>query len=316
MTARELKSTSILGIFALLFISVLNAEAQTANRTFVSGTGSDTNPCTRALPCQTLFGALAQTTTGGEVYVLDALDTQAIFAPLTIGKSVSIIGAGARTGVTGQINVAPEAGGQVLLKGLDLNGIGGNGIQVQAAGFTLVIDDCTIANGTNGITFVPSGTANTNLVVRNSIISKNNANPGVTSAGILIQPGSTGKAVVVVENTNVSNNVYGIRAFDNSVVTVRNSVVSDSTWAGIRAEQVATPVVPVTIFVEHSQVSHNGGNGVLASGSSATQRLSDVTITDNGAGIVYLNGGIIYSFGNNSVAGNPSTNPPTPIPLT
>lgn len=314
MTARDLKPISILGL-ALFFLSALHAQAQ-ANRTFVSGTGSDTNPCTRAQPCQTLPAALTQTNTGGEVYVLDALDTPGIFFPVTITKSVSIIGAGARSGITGQVNIAPEAGGQVLLKGLDINALGSNGIQVQTAGISLVIDDCTIVNGTNGITFAPSGTANTTLVVRNSIISKNNAgSPSGTNAGILIQPLSTGgKALVVIENTNVNNNNFGIRAFDNSVVTVRNSVSSENVNAGIRAEQTASPAVAVSVFVEHSQSSNNN-TGVVAVGSTAILRISDVTITNNGAGVNYGSGGTVCSFGNNSIAGNASTFPPTSCPL-
>jgi hypothetical protein len=238
---------------------------------------------------------------------------------VNIPKSISIIGAGARSGITGIVTVAPEAGGQVLLKGLDINALSSDGILVQSSGITLVIDDCTIVNGSFGITFTPSGTATSNLVVRNSTISRNNAaGPSSTTAGIFIQPvstGTTGKAVVVIENTNINNNTFGIRAFDYSTVTVRNSVVTQNLWAGIRSEAQASPLGPVTVFVEHSQVSHNSGNGVLAAGSTATMRLSDVTITDNGAGIVYINGGIVYSFGNNSVSGNPTTMPPTLIPL-
>jgi hypothetical protein len=317
MTARSLNATLILGL-AFLFLGGTHAQAQPANRTFVSGTGLDTNPCTRAQPCQTLPAALAQTTTGGEVYVMDALDTPGIFFPVTIFRSVSIIGAGARSGITGAVTVAPEVGGQVLFKGLDINSLGSDGILVQTSGITLVIDDCTIVNGAFGITFTPSGTATSNLVVRNSTITRNGSG-STTTAGILIQPtstGTTGRAVAVIENTNINNNSFGIRAFDNSKVTVRNSVVTQSTWAGIRSEQQTPALGPVTVFVEHTQVSHNGGNGVLAAGSSATMYLSDVSITDNGAGIAVSGGGIVYSFGNNSVAGNPSTAAPTPIPLT
>jgi Right handed beta helix region len=320
MTARRLNATLILGLASLIFLGT-DAQAQTANRTFVSGTGSDTNPCTRALPCQTLPFAINQVATGGEVYVIDALDTPGIFVPFTITKSVSIIGAGARSGITGAFTVAPEAGGQVLLKGLDINALGSDGILVQTSGITLVVDDCTIVNGSFGITFAPSGTATSNLVVRNSTISRNNAaGSGSTTAGIFIQPvstGTTGRAVAVIENTNINNNTYGIRAFDYSNVTVRNSVVTQSTWAGIRSEQQPSVLGPVTVFVEHTQVSHNGGNGVVAYGSpTATMRLLDVTITDNGAGIAYFNGGIVYSFGNNGVSGNVTTSPPTLIPLT
>jgi hypothetical protein len=306
MTARSLKLTSVLGL-ALLVSWGPRATAQ-AYRTFISGAGNDANPCTRALPCQTFTGALAQTHLFGQIYVLDALDQQGLFTgPVTISKSVSIIGAGSRAAISGGLLIAPEAGGQVLLKGLDII-IGG--VQVTTgAGVSLVIDDCTFFN--SAVLFQPSGTATSNLVVRNSVVSGNAA-----SAGILIQPQSTGRAVAVIENVNVSNNYYGIYALDYSTVTVRNCVVTQSVWFGIRSEAKASPPGAVTVFVEHTQVSHNGGNGVLAAGSTATMRLSDVTITDNGAGIAYVNGGIVYSFGNNSVSGNPTTMPPTLIPPT
>jgi hypothetical protein len=306
MTARSLKLATVLGL-ALLFSWSPRASAQ-AYRTFISGVGNDANPCTRALPCQTFSGALAQTHQFGEIYVLDALDQQGLFTgPITIYKSVSIIGAGSRAGISGGLLIAPEAGGEVLLKGLDFT-IGG--VQVTTGvGISLVIDDCTFFDAS--ILFQPSGTATSNLVVRNSTVS---GNP--TSPGILIQPQSTGRALAVIENVNVSNNYFGIRALDYATVTVRNSVITESIWAGIRSEAQASPPGLVTVFVEHTQVSHNGGNGVLAAGSTATMRLSDVTITDNAAGIAYVSGGIVYSFGNNSVAGNPTTMPPAPIPFT
>ncbi|HVR08494.1 MAG TPA: right-handed parallel beta-helix repeat-containing protein [Thermoanaerobaculia bacterium] len=306
MTVRSLKLTAVFGL-AILCSWSPRASAQ-AYRTFISGVGNDANPCTRALPCQSFSVALAQTHQAGEIYVVDALDQEAVgTGPITIYKSVSIIGAGSRAAISGEFLIAPEAGGQVLLKGLDFT-LGG--VQVTTGvGISLVIDDCTFVN--SNILFQPAGTATSNLVVRNSTVSGNPVSPG-----ILIQPQSTGRAVAVIEGVNVSNNYFGIHALDYSTVTVRNSVVTESVWFGIRSEAQASPPGLVTVFVEHTQVSHNGGNGVLAAGSTATMRLSDVTITDNGAGIATANGGIVYSFGNNCVSGNPTTTPPAPLPFT
>ena len=42
-----------------------------SNRTFVSGNGNDANPCSLAAPCRSFAGALAQTSPGGEIAVLD-----------------------------------------------------------------------------------------------------------------------------------------------------------------------------------------------------------------------------------------------------
>jgi hypothetical protein len=42
------------------------------NRTFVSGQGSDSYPCSLAAPCRSFTGALNQTAAGGEIVVLDS----------------------------------------------------------------------------------------------------------------------------------------------------------------------------------------------------------------------------------------------------
>jgi len=303
MTARGLKFTSILGL-AFLLLSALHAEAQTAYRAFVSGgTGNDANPCTRALPCQTLRAAILQVRTGGEIDVLDASEDVGLFGlPVTIDRSVSIISSGGRAGIDGELLVAPEAGGRVVLKGLDFLVVG---VQVSTGlGLSLTIDDCTFSGA--GIFFQPSGTATANLVVRNSIVSA-----GSTGTGILIQPQSTGKAVAALENVNVSNNSFGIWVFGYANVTVRNSVISENSASGIRSD---SSVGPASVFVEHSQSSHNG-NGVLAVGSAALVRISDATVTDNVNGVYYLSGGTVCSFGNNSIAGNTVTLPPATCPL-
>jgi len=144
--------------------------------------------------------------------------------------------------------------------------------------------------------------------VRNGIIAGN-----VTSGtAILIQPQSTGPATVVIDNVHVENYSQGISAYDYTNVTVRNSVSSRNAGGGIRA--ISSVGGPVSVFVEHSQTSHNGGNGVLAQGATAIVRISEVTITDNGLGVNYVSGGTVCSFGN-SIAGNSATLPPTPCPL-
>src|SRR5262249_5920527 len=152
-------------------------------------------------------------------------------------------------------------------------------------------DDCTITDGADGIDFAPTGTANSNLNVRNSIIARN------STAGVYVQPLSTGKALVVIENANVNNNGHGVLAYDNSTVTLRNSVSTENVSAGVRSEAVAGG--QVSVFVEHSQVSHNGASGVVALGTNSVVRITDVTITNNAIGVYYTTGGIVYSFGNN-----------------
>ena len=55
-------------IIATLFS--VPAKAQ-ATRTWVSGVGDDSNPCSRTAPCKTFAGAISKTAAGGEINVLD-----------------------------------------------------------------------------------------------------------------------------------------------------------------------------------------------------------------------------------------------------
>src|SRR6266446_7086203 len=91
-------------------------------RTYVSGLGSDSNACTAAQPCRTLKAALALTTAGGEIYVLDSAD----YGPVTINKAVTITADGAVAGVlaTSGVGISISAGANdvVTLRGLNVDG--------------------------------------------------------------------------------------------------------------------------------------------------------------------------------------------------
>src|SRR5687767_12376798 len=83
--------------FALITAAVLfgPAAASAAVRTWVSGVGNDANPCSRTAPCKTFAGALAVTSAGGEISVLDPGG----FGSVTITKAVTINGDGTLGGV-------------------------------------------------------------------------------------------------------------------------------------------------------------------------------------------------------------------------
>src|ERR1700727_746960 len=78
-----------LGTTLLPVLCTVPACAQ-ATRTWVSGVGSDANPCSRTAPCLTFSGAIAKTAAGGEI---DALDPGG-FGPVAITKSITIDGGG------------------------------------------------------------------------------------------------------------------------------------------------------------------------------------------------------------------------------
>lgn len=171
-------------LFAVTFLFVSGVQAQ-ATRTWVSGVGDDQNPCSRTNPCKTFAGAIAKTTTGGEITVMDAGG----FGAVIISKSITIDGTGVpssilaaqATGIT--IDIKPTHRLQiprvVRIRGLSINGLGNgiNGINIIAAQ-KVSVEDCVIDGFTaNGIN-VQAGT----LFVRNTTV-RNNAGTGINVIG-------------------------------------------------------------------------------------------------------------------------------------
>src|SRR2546430_13238022 len=77
----------LLSVAVTLFVSfTLCCLTQAAPRTFVSGLGSDANPCTRTAPCRTFQMAHDTVDPNGEVLALDS----AGYGTLTITKNVTI----------------------------------------------------------------------------------------------------------------------------------------------------------------------------------------------------------------------------------
>src|SRR2546423_10076536 len=69
----------------LVFASFAQAQA---TRTWVSGVGSDLDPCSRTAPCKTFAGAISKTFINGEIDCLD----EGGFGTINITKSITIDG--------------------------------------------------------------------------------------------------------------------------------------------------------------------------------------------------------------------------------
>ena len=82
------RGTILLILVAATFALTLSltAPAQAASRTWVSGVGSDGNPCTRTAPCLTFNGAYGRTAAFGEINCLDP----GSFGELFIQKSITV----------------------------------------------------------------------------------------------------------------------------------------------------------------------------------------------------------------------------------
>jgi hypothetical protein len=147
-------------------------------RTYVSGTGSDSNGCTVSAPCKTFQAALALTTAGGEIYVLNSAN----YGPVTITKAVTITSEGAVAGVlatTGAgITINAGATDVINLRGLDIDGANTGSVGIQFnSGQALNIQKSVLRNFTgSGINFAPSGTST--LFVSDTVVT-HNANTGI-----------------------------------------------------------------------------------------------------------------------------------------
>ena len=154
-------STRASRLMLMIFWAAIAPDAAAAiQRTFVSGGGLDSNPCTLAAPCRQFSVALANTLSGGEVVVLDS----AGYGPVTISQAVTLV---APSGVYAGISVFSGTGitinagvsEKVTLRGLTINGLGGTtGIAFNSGG-ALYLDGIVVSGFTGVAVAAGLGTA-------------------------------------------------------------------------------------------------------------------------------------------------------------
>src|SRR5215831_14579175 len=133
-----MRPTSVVcAIAAVLCLGLGIVPASAQLRTFVSGSGSDANPCSLAAPCRSFQQAHNTVAAGGEVVALDA----AGYGTLTISKAVTITAIGIEASITPNattpngIIVNAGAGDVVKIRGVQLfsGTASGDGIQINTA---------------------------------------------------------------------------------------------------------------------------------------------------------------------------------------
>jgi hypothetical protein len=282
---------SALVVFAVcvFFTSLANAQA---TRTWVSGVGDDANPCSRTAPCKTFAGAISKTAAAGEI---DCLDPGG-FGAVTITKSITIDCLHTLGGVLfaagNGINVSASAGDRVVLRGLDINGVGGMGVNGIAfsSGGSLHVEDSVIYGTQNGIN-VGGGNE---IYIKNTYI-RNNTNIGVYITG------GAGLVNAVIERTTVENQVYGLVAGANSRITTRGSVYSGNSSVGILAQGAGTAA---EVNVDNCIVSNNGVG--LYSGALGIISVAGSSISGNGTAVASGGSGVAATFQDNKFHGNTS----------
>ncbi|MFZ3325958.1 MAG: right-handed parallel beta-helix repeat-containing protein, partial [Methylocella sp.] len=309
------KITSLLQAIAgaLLACGLSAAPAQAGpNRTFVSGTGTDSGTCTRAAPCLTFAFALTQTNAGGEIDVLDPAD----YGPVIIGKAISIVNDGvgvASIGVSSgnaiTINVGPND--SVHLSGLTIDGFGvgvnsaQNGILFNKGG-NLAIENCVVRGFfIAGINIEPRTNTPSSVSVSNTIASNN-------GRGIIFVPIGSAAVKGVLSNVKTNNNFNGILVNGETTtgpslnVTIVDSESSNNGFFGVSAVS-ASGNAPTAVMLRNS-VAINNGFG-LVSDNNAILRVVRSVVTGNAAGVaVGPTGGMLDSYGDNDIDGNTTNN--------
>jgi hypothetical protein len=302
---------------AIAFSAMLTAtpaHAQ-ATRTWVDGVGDDANPCSKTAPCKTFAGAISKTAAGGEINCSDATGGGG-FGTVTITKAMTIncdtVFASILNSGTNGVNVNAGPNDIVILNGLEINGAGTTtgtrGVNFNSGG-TLIIRNCLIYgqqnSPANGVSFTPSGTSK--LYIEHSTVANNGT--GAAGGGVLIQPGASGSAVVVLRDLQVINNGgYGVRVdatTSTAGITVNADNVELSGNGTVGFNATASGTNPITAMLANSVISNNTTTGIVTVGSGVTVRVGNTTITGNTTGVNPATG-TISSYGDNRLDGNTS----------
>jgi hypothetical protein len=241
------------GVLAMMLVAA-PANAQ-ATRTWVSGVGDDANPCSRTAPCKTFAGAISKTAPSGEINVLDPGG----FGGVTITKSITISSEGFEAGVlvtgTPGITVAAQPTDVIVLKGLDIQGLGTgtNGINV-VSGLQVYVLNCRIHHfASNGINMA-SSTSGAKLIVKDSFIFQNgtlNSNP--LTGGVNVN--GTANVGSLIDTVVDSNQNFAVNTSAGNIIAVTRSILTNST-AGIAGAGTALCFGPSNVV---------GGTGACTS---------------------------------------------------
>jgi hypothetical protein len=245
--------TLALSISFLCALLATPAQA-TVQRAHVSAAyGVDSNTafnCDAVHPCRFFQAATTVVSSGGEVVALDSGG----YGTVNITQSISLI---APTGVYAGISVFPGANGitiatagvNVTLRGLTINGMGGDYGILMTNGAGLKVIDCNIQGFTNQYTAGISINAAANVLISDVVTSNNNN-------GILLDGGAN---VEITRATAVANASHGI-AIGGSGGPSGNA----TTMAAI-SDSIASQNGAVAFFVEGRNTSNGGFSGMCAS---------------------------------------------------
>lgn len=251
--------------FLLLCAFPLAASAL-PQRTFVASNGVDTNPCSLTAPCRTFGAAVTAVADKGEVIVLDS----AGYGAVTIAKSVSIVtppGIYAGVSVFGTAGITVDGAGIIVAqRGLSITNQGGSDGIDFLQGASLHVENCVISGFTGGTGINVIAALSVTHVLDTIVRDGQN---GIIFAGDLQG---------IVSHTRVERNASeGIYMLDNAVVSIKDSVVTGSTYN--------IDVFPLTLFatpyVTVARTLVAGGSYGIIAEPNATFAVAHVTVMDS-----------------------------------
>ncbi len=281
-------------IVIALFVLITTDAMASARRTFVASTGNDANPCTLSQPCRGFAAAVAQTSTQGEVIVLDS----AGYGPVAINQSVTL---SAPAGIYAGISVftgdgvaidSPTNPISVRLVGLTIvgqNPAAANGISITGNSL-VVIERCSATGMQIGLYVLTasgqpvsvhlsefsgntSGMDVSGVINISDTVASRNLNQGLIHRS----------GFIFVRASTFDYNLQGASLVDfragtpGSVAVFESSEFQSNSFSGIGANGY-------TVTLKGSQMVANGQNGVFI-GAARTSLIESLIIQNQGAGI-------------------------------
>jgi hypothetical protein len=275
------------------------AQAQQPQMTFVSTTGSDSNPgCTATQPCASLTAAAAAVSAGGKVVCLST--PSAPEGLIVLSQSVTIDCAGTFLARLGGLTLQ-GTNQNVIIRNLTFDGTflasAASAIQFTGSG-SLILQNCGFANFLfAAVVMTPNSPSS--LVVTNTQLSSN-------GAGLVIKPASGGQvSAVLVRDTIVRNNGGGVKADatnGNVAVDIIESLIGDNAGNGVNAVGGAGQDM---VSIKNTVIARNGAAGIQSNGANAGVLVATTVLDQNAAGATsVINGGHLLTYGDNNIIGS------------
>jgi hypothetical protein len=288
-------------------------------------TGTDSGTCGAATaPCATLNQALANITTGGNIYVLSG----GTFGPIYLTSAVSIHGptddsfnivwSGAAPGCVGApagscaatsnyaVDIEATASDVFKFRYIIINnGAGTNGAMKVGNALEVKMDDVVLRGGTGSPSQLLLAEPNTGtqfqLVIQNGNIGFSN-----TAGGVVVQPQGSSSAAVLVNHVIVQNLDFGLKFNANSTTATVGvaASVDDSqllNFSGSGVAIVATGTALAQVAVTRSNLLNAGQQAVQVNGANALANIYSDTIFGNNIGVNVQSGGAAHTEGNSAM---------------